>query len=100
MNTIFDILRRPIVTEKTNYQSTGLHQYTFEVKSDATRTMVKEAIEQAFKVTVLKVNVINVPAKRTRRARSRRMAIRNSGYKKAVVTLAAEDRIPIFEGVE
>jgi large subunit ribosomal protein L23 len=62
--------------------------------------MVKEAIEQAFKVTVLKVNVINVPAKRTRRARSRRMAIRNSGYKKAVVTLAAEDRIPIFEGVE
>jgi large subunit ribosomal protein L23 len=46
------------------------------------------------------VNVINVPAKRTRRARSRRMAIRNSGYKKAVVTLAAEDRIPIFEGVE
>ena len=100
MSTIFDILRRPIVTEKTNYQSTGLHQYTFEVTGDATRKMVKEAVEQAFKVTVLKVNMINVPAKRTRRARSRRMAIRNSAYKKAVVTLAADDRIPIFEGVE
>ena len=62
--------------------------------------MVKEAIEQAFKVTVFKVNVMNIPAKRNRRARSRRMAIRNSGYKKAVVTLSAEDRIPIFEGVE
>ena len=49
---------------------------------------------------MLQVNIINVPAKRSRRARSRRLDVRNSPYKKAVITLAAEDRIPIFEGVE
>jgi len=53
-----------------------------------------------FDVTVLRVNIINVPAKRSRQAKSRRLAISNPGYKKAVVTLSAEDRIPIFEGVE
>jgi large subunit ribosomal protein L23 len=46
------------------------------------------------------VNVINTAGKRTRRSRSRRLMIRNAGIKKAVVTLAANDRIPMFEGVE
>ena len=62
--------------------------------------MVKDAVETLFDVKVLRVNVINVPAKRTRRARSRRLMVRTHGYKKAIVTLAPEDRIPIFEGVE
>jgi large subunit ribosomal protein L23 len=100
MSTIFQILLRPIVTEKTNFQSTSLHQYTFEVALNATRKQVKEAIEQIYKVNVLNVNMINVPAKQSRRGRSRRMAVRNAGYKKAIITLAAEDRLPIFEGVE
>jgi large subunit ribosomal protein L23 len=100
MSTIYDILRRPLVTEKSNYQSSNLHQYVFEVARDATRTQVKDAIETIFDVKVLRVNVINAPAKRTRRARSRRLLVRNKGYKKAIVTLAPEDRIPIFEGVE
>ncbi len=100
MTTIFDILRRPLVTEKTNYQVNKLHQYVFEVTSDSNRTMVKDAVEQIFDVKVLNVNIINVPAKRTRRARSRRLAVRNPGYKKAIVTLAPEDSIAIFEGVE
>jgi large subunit ribosomal protein L23 len=100
MSTIYDILRRPLVTEKSNYQSSKLHQYVFEVAREATRTQVKDAVETIFDVTVLRVNVINAPAKRTRRARSRRLQVRSSGYKKAIVTLAPEDRIPIFEGVE
>ena len=100
MSTIYDVLRRPLVTEKSNYQSSNLHQYVFEVADDATKTLVKDAIEKLFDVTVLRVNVINVTPKRTRRARSRRLAIRNAGYKKAIVTLAPEDRIAIFEGVE
>lgn len=100
MSTIYDVLRRPLVTEKSSYQSSRLHQYVFEVASDATRTLVKDAIEQLFDVTVLRVNVMNVPAKRSRRSRSRRYVISRTAYKKAVVTLAAEDRIPIFEGVE
>jgi large subunit ribosomal protein L23 len=100
MTTIYDIIRRPLVTEKTNYQVNSLHQYVFEVAQEATRTQIKDAIETLFDVKVLRVNVMNVPAKRTRRARSRRLQIRDSGYKKAIVTLAQEDRIPIFEGVE
>jgi large subunit ribosomal protein L23 len=100
MNTPFDILKRPLVTEKTAYQSSKLHQYVFEVDERATKVNVKDAVEKAFEVKVLKVNIINVPAKRGRKARSRRISIRNSAYKKAVVTLAPEDRIAIFEGVE
>ncbi len=100
MTTIYDVLRRPLVTEKTNYLVNRLHQYVFEVSEDATKSQVKDAVETIFDVKVLQVNIINVPAKRSRRARSRRLAVRNSAYKKAVVTLAPEDRIPIFEGVE
>ncbi len=45
MTTMYEVLLRPIVTEKTNYQATRLHQYTFEVRPEATRTMVREAVE-------------------------------------------------------
>jgi large subunit ribosomal protein L23 len=72
----------------------------FEVASNASRTLVKDAVEKMFDVTVVRVNVINVPAKRTRRARSRKWVIHRPSYKKAIVNLAPEDRIPIFEGVE
>jgi large subunit ribosomal protein L23 len=99
MSTIYEVLRRPIVTEKTNYMVTKLHQYVFEVSNDANRTLVKDAVEKIFDVTVVKVNIINVPAKRSMR-RNRRLLISNPQYKKAVVTLLPEDRIPIFEGVE
>ena len=99
MSTIYEVLRRPIVTEKTNYMVTKLHQYVFEVSSEANRTMVKDAVEKLFNVTVVRVNIINVPAKRSMR-RNRRLLISNPQYKKAVVTLLPEDRIPIFEGVE
>jgi large subunit ribosomal protein L23 len=100
MSTIYDVLHRPLVTEKSNYLNNRLHQFVFEVANDATRTLVKDAVETLFDVTVLRVNMINVPAKRTRRAKSRRLAVRDSGFKKAIVTLAADDRIPFFEGVE
>lgn len=100
MTTIYDVLRRPIVTEKSNYLNGDLHQYVFEVTSDATKRLVKDAVEALFDVDVLRVNVINVPAKRTRRVRSRRLRVRRSGYKKAVVTLAPNDTIDIFEGVK
>ena len=100
MTTIYDILRRPLVTEKTNYLVNKLHQYAFEVPSDVTRSVVRDAIEGLYEVKVVRVNIINIPAKRTRRARSRRLLVRKSGYKKAIITLAPDNRIPIFEGVE
>lgn len=100
MSTHFDILRRPLVTEKSNYLATKLHQYVFEVPDDATRTTVKDAVEKVFKVNVLKVNIINLPGKRSRSSRNRQLRVRKPGYKKAVVTLSPADSIPLFEGVE
>lgn len=100
MSTIYDVLRRPLVTEKSNNQSSQLHQYVFEVAGKATRTVVKDAVERIFDVTVLRVNIIIVPAKRSRKSRSRRMVITRPSFKKAIVTLAPEDRLTIFEGVE
>jgi len=100
MSTVYDIIRRPLVTEKSNYQANVLHQFVFEVAPHATRTMVKDAVETLFDVEVVKVNIINVPAKRKRSGRSRRMVVRQSGYKKAIVSLGPDDRIQYFEGVE
>ena len=100
MATIYDVLRRPLVTEKSNYQNAHLHQYVFEVSIDATKTLVKDAVETLFEVNVLRVNVINVPPKRSRRLRSRRIMVRRSAYKKAIVTLAPGDTIQQFEGVK
>ena len=74
MTTIYDVIRRPLVTEKSNYQSNKLHQYSFEVASEATRTLVKDAIETLFDVKVVRVNIMNTAAKRNRR-RNRRLAL-------------------------
>jgi large subunit ribosomal protein L23 len=100
MTTVYEILRRPIITEKTSFQSSKLNQYVFEVEPKATKAQIKEAVETLFDVTVLRVNVINVPAKRSRRPRSRRNLVRRAGYKKAIVTLDAGDTIDVFEGVK
>jgi len=100
MTTIYDVIRRPLITEKTNYQNSELHQYVFEVALDATKPLVKDAVETLFDVDVLRVNVINMPAKRKRNMRNRRMINRRSAYKKAIVTLAPGDTIPMFEGVK
>lgn len=99
MTSIYEILRRPLVTEKSSYQS-NMNQYSFIVADSATRTQVKDAIETIYDVNVMRVNVINVPAKRGRRLRSRRMSIRKPAFKKAIVTLADGQTLPIFEGVQ
>ncbi len=98
--SVFDIIRRPIITEKSNYLSSSLNQYVFEVDYRSTRTTIKDAIETIFDVKVKRVNVMIVPAKQSRSMRTRRMQTRTSAYKKAVVTLAEGERITIFEGVE
>ena len=100
MTTIYEILRRPLVTEKSNYQSGKLNQFTFEVAGNATKTQVKDAVESIFDVNVVSVNIINTAAKRGRRARSRRLLVRRPGYKKAVITLAAGQTLDMFEGVQ
>jgi large subunit ribosomal protein L23 len=99
MTSVYDILRRPIVTEKSNYQAGDLNQYVFEVSRDATKQMVKEAVETVFDVDVVRVNIVNVPAKRSRRWRNRRVKVRRSAYKKAIITLEPGESIDVFEGV-
>ena len=94
----YDILKRPVITEKSNFQSDLLGQYTFEVDRRANKQQIKEAVETVFDVTVERVRVINMPAKRVRRY-GRREVTRKSGWKKAVVTLAPGDQIEFFEGV-
>lgn len=98
--SVFDIIRRPIITEKTNYLSSNMNQYVFEVDTKATKTAIKDAVEKVFDVKVDRVNVMIVPAKQARNMRNRRMRTRTNAYKKAIVTLAEGERIPIFEGVE
>ncbi len=99
MTTIYDVIRRPLVTEKSNYQSNKLRQYSFEVSPTATRTLVKDAIETLFDVEVASVNILNTAAKRSRR-RNRRLMVRSAGFKKAIVTLAEGSTLEIFEGVK
>ena len=100
MSTIYDVLRRPLVTEKTSYQSGKLNQYSFIVADNATRTQVKDAIETLYDVSVKRVNIVNTSAKRGRRLRSRRLLVRKPGYKKAIITLADGQTLEIFEGVQ
>jgi large subunit ribosomal protein L23 len=96
---LYEVLRRPIITEKSNFQNGKNNQVVFEVASKATKPMIKEAVEVIFNVEVVRVNVAIVPAKRKMSSLSRRMVNRRSAYKKAVVTLAPGDSIDIFEGV-
>ncbi len=100
MTIVYEVLRRPLVTEKSSYQSGKLNQYSFIVADTATRTQVKDAIETIYDVKVVRVNVINVPAKRGRRLRSRRLLVRKAAYRKAIVTLADGQTLQIFEGVQ
>jgi large subunit ribosomal protein L23 len=99
MTAVFDIIRRPIITEKSNFQNSVLQQYVFEVAPSATKSMVKDAVEEIFDVSVLQVNVINVPAKKSRNLRTRQRTTRRKAYKKAIVTLSPGDSISVFEGV-
>lgn len=93
-----EIIRRPVVTEKSNLIADFYNQYTFVVDSRANKMQIKQAIELAWPdVTVEKVRVANMPAKRARRWR--RVTVRKIGWKKAIVTLAPGDSIDLFEGV-
>lgn len=94
---IYEVLRRPIVTEKSMLGVETGNQYTFEVDMRANKLQVKDAVELAFGVTVTDVNVVVMPVKTTRRGK--RVNIRQGKWKKAVVALAPGNSIQLFEGV-
>ncbi|MCP4361061.1 MAG: 50S ribosomal protein L23 [Chloroflexi bacterium] len=93
-----DIIRRPVITEKSGFQADFYNQYTFVVDERANKHMIKQAVELAWPdVDVEKVRVMKMPAKRARRLR--RVTVRKSGWKKAIVTLSPGNSIDLFEGV-
>jgi large subunit ribosomal protein L23 len=94
---IYDVLRRPVVTEKSMLSAEVGNRYTFEVDMRANKFQVKEAVELAFGVTVTDVNVVVMPVKTNRRGK--RVSIRKPKWKKAVVALAPGNSIQLFEGV-
>jgi len=92
----FDILREPVVTEKS-YAGTGdSNQYTFRIARSASKTQVKAAVEAIFEVEVDKVQVINMPSKPKRRGQH---SGTRSGYRKAVVRLAEGHSLEMAEEV-
>jgi len=88
------IIIRPVVSEKS-YAQIDHNRYTFEVHPDAHKTMIAQAVAQLFNVTVVDVATSHVPSKPKRRGWTRG---RTKGWKKAVVQLAAGDKIEFFEG--
>lgn len=60
---VYDVLKRPIVTEKSNAQVDADNQVTFAVDKRANKIQVKDAVETVFNVKVLAVNIVNVPPK-------------------------------------
>lgn len=96
----YEILRRPIITEKSSYQNSKLNQVSFEVDVKATKATIKAAMESIFDVKVLKVRTMIIPSKKKMSGKSRRLVSRRKKYKKAIITLEEGDSIDVFEGVQ
>lgn len=97
-----DLVRRPVISEKSIDQS-GRGKYTFEVHPAANKIQIKAAIEELYRkenVTVVGVNVLTTKAKEKRRGTRRgRIVGHTTPWRKAIVTLAAGQKIEFFEGV-
>jgi len=95
MNAL-DVVLRPMITEKATALGAD-NKYMFEVRREANKTQIKEAVQKGFDVKVTAVNVMNIKGK-PRRVRGNRIKHRPD-WKKAVVTLAPGDKIELFQGV-
>jgi large subunit ribosomal protein L23 len=91
---LYEVLRRPLVTEKSTTLQIE-NKYAFEVDKSANKPQIKLAVEKAFNVEVLAVNVVTIPGK-TRRLGRRLLPAHP--WKKAIVTLKPGDTIQFFEG--
>ncbi|CAI2719437.1 50S ribosomal protein L23 [Nitrospina watsonii] len=94
-NDYYRVLEKPLITEKSTLMLEDGNRVMFQVKRDANKLQIKQAVEKIFSVTVLDVNTLNVKPKHKRFGR-------NVGYskatKKAIVTLKDGDKIDFFEG--
>jgi large subunit ribosomal protein L23 len=92
----YDIIKRPVITEKTNIQKEEHNQLSFEVDVHANRVEITRAIEKIFSVKVAKTRTVHVRGKFKRRGR---ILGKRRDWKKAIVTLMPGERIDFFEGV-
>ncbi|MDO5483442.1 MAG: 50S ribosomal protein L23 [Desulfovibrionaceae bacterium] len=91
------VLLKPLLTEKTTMLKDEAQQVAFLVHTGANKLEIKQAVEKAFDVKVVAVNVVRrAPANRERQGR---VVGRKPGWKKAYVTLRQGDKIEFFEGV-
>ena len=91
-----EIIKRPLITEKTSIQKELYNQLTFEVDRRANRIEIKRAVETVFSVRVSAVKTIQVTGKIKRRGR---ILGKRRDWKKAIVSLMPGERIDFFEGV-
>ncbi len=91
-----DVIIRPLITEKATRLG-GENKYAFAVRQQANKPQIKEAVEKGFNVKVTGVNVMVMKGKPFR-VRGNRVK-HQPNWKKAVVTLAADDKLELFEGV-
>jgi large subunit ribosomal protein L23 len=91
----YDIVVRPIITEKSSLLKDAGNQYVFEVQRDANKIEIKKAVEKLFKVKVVSVHISNMEGKKKRVGR---FAGKRPDWKKAIVKLNPKDKITIFEG--
>jgi large subunit ribosomal protein L23 len=94
----YEVIKRPLVTEKGTALSMG-NKYLFEVDMRANKPQIKSAVEKAFNVSVADVNVMVMKGKRRGNRRLGRRPTQGSDWKKAIVTLAPDEKIELFEGV-
>ena len=97
MKTSYDIIKRPIITEKSSSLIDKNLQYTFEVDPKANKVEIKNAFEAIFGVKVKQVNVSNVRAKDKRVGK---YSGKTSSYKKAVITLAEGQSLDLLKNKE
>ncbi|HEY4767650.1 MAG: 50S ribosomal protein L23 [Chloroflexota bacterium] len=94
--SVHDILIRPVISEKSVAQ-TERNNYTFQVSRESNKLQIRAAVEAEFKVTVIGVRVMSVKPKQKRRGRKTMGTV--PGWRKAVVTIAAGQKIELFEAV-
>jgi large subunit ribosomal protein L23 len=92
---LYDVLRRPVVSEKANIMSEDFNQYVFEVAPEANKRQIEQAISVIFEKRVKKVNTMIMPAKRGMRGRNPYQ--RSKQWKKAIVTLEAGEKLELFD---
>jgi large subunit ribosomal protein L23 len=91
---IYEVIKRPLVTEKTTLEKDAKNIIAFEIDRDANKIEVKEAVETIFKVEVVEVNTINIAGKKKRVGKN---IGKRSNWKKAYVTLKEGSKVDFFE---